>query len=201
MRTPILSISFLFLLSCSGPKNRQTFPELDNKAIQDISKTVISKICSDSSLQLSPPLLFADTLTRRHLALRPDSIQLRDLLNCVISDQRWLDTIPFSNGDSLFLVHQEYEIENIPLAKTECIRLDHAQALEDARNNMLTKDLITLDGYFILSIPVFSLDKKTAIVSLEFRGFSIDSFYEQIFILRQINQIWTIVKCKTIAMA
>ncbi len=189
------------LLSCGTKQTEQNFPTVENQTIQNVSRVVIDKICGDTTSHLIKPILFGNTLDRFHLTQNPDSVSERDMLNYLISDKLFIDTIPFLKTDSIYLVAQERQIERIKLTESECINLKSNSELADTQERLLKENKFTLGGYYTLSIPVFSLDKKTAVVSLEFHGFSMDSYYRQVFVLRQINQVWTIVKIKTIAMA
>jgi len=189
------------LISCGTKHPDQDFPKISDQTIQAISKVVIETICADTNLHLDKPLLISDSLYRFHLAKNPDMVSERDFLNYLMTDARFIDTIPFSKKDSSFLVAQEKHIASIKLDSNACVRLQPAKDLKMTEDNYLKYNKFHMGGYFNISIPVFSVDLHTAILTVEFNGFRIDSYYKQVYVLKQINGTWKVLKTKSIAMA
>jgi hypothetical protein len=189
------------LISCGTKHPDQDFPKINNQTIQTISKVVIEKICADTNLHLDHPLLISDSLYRFHLAKNPDMVSEKDFLNYLMTDARFIDTIPFSKKDSSFLVAQEKHIASIKLDSNACARLQPTKDLEMTQDNYLKQNKFYMGGFFNISIPVFSTDLNTAVLTVEFNGFHIASYYKQVYVLKQSNGSWKILRTKSIAMA
>jgi hypothetical protein len=125
----------------------------------------------------------------------------KDFLNYLMTDARFIDTIPFSKKDSSFLVAQEKHIASIKLDSNACARLQPTKDLEMTQDNYLKQNKFYMGGFFNISIPVFSTDLNTAVLTVEFNGFHIASYYKQVYVLKQSNGSWKILRTKSIAMA
>jgi hypothetical protein len=139
------------LLSCGTKQLEHNFPSIDNQTIQSISKVVINKIRIDTNLHLHKPILFADTLYRfhlTHLTLNPDFVSDRDMLNYVIANKRFLDTIPFLKVDSSYLLAQERQIESAKLTSFECVNIIPNNELADTQERLLKENKFSLGRLF-----------------------------------------------------
>lgn len=194
----LISLSFLLLFSC-----KENLPEPDQKDIREIVSAVVTKICQDTFMMKSrQPLFISDSLYRRHLIYK-NGVFHYNTLSYLINDKRYLDTIPFSKSDSAYLVAQEKFTEKLKLdTALTCLASKPHTFLSNKAHNLIEEKLCCYTGgYYTFSIPIFSYDRRTAIIYIEYQGFMIDSSYTIVYIFKKTGNTWGIVKQKNIAMA
>lgn len=194
----------LFFMACRPGKAKNVFSEPDQKQTQEIASVLFHKILQDTFLmKLRQPVFVSDTLFRFQLSKNPNSISRQDKLYWVIHDERYLDTIPFNKSDSAYLAAQEHFTKSIKL-DTICspFIVKPRHFLVDKAHKLIEKTpCCYTGGYYTCSIPVYSLDGLTAIMSVDYQGFTINSSYTIVYIFRKNAKNWEIVKQKTVAMA
>ncbi len=200
-------VVFLFMiLSFVKCQNKTVERELDSNTIIEINKIVEAVILQDSLdvfkgnennniflNELKKITVQIPNKNRGGSDFPPISghININDLLNIEIMDE-----IFFSSKDSIALLEQNSFPEKLEINKAifesfNLIILDDDSVLNKSKRR---------NNYYILSIPIFSLDKQKAYVELEYYCGGLCGSGKGIY-LKKINGNWFIIEKSTIWMS
>lgn len=120
----------------------------------------------------------------------------------LLKDVSYLDTLGFNNQDTSYLIAQEQFIGQIRIDTTDlCLPSSSLQTMLKVSQEYFESGDIYSGGYFTVSIPVFSRTQDVAIVSIAFNGYSLHSYYEELYLLRKFHNRWRIIRKRTIGVS
>jgi len=192
----LYTLIILAFCNCQNKKEKTTLNPQEIKDINEVVEAVIMEDSLDVFSKNKDSRVICNKLRKLNIIVPekrkdgiiflppPRDIYITNLLKTKIKDQNF-----FSSKDSLYLLKQNLNLENLKIARNLLIKLNTA-TIEEAEKKYINGEKIR---FYEMTIPVFSSDRQRAYIQLDYSCGRLCGSGREIY-LQKIKGKWLIIE-------